>query len=153
MGRPGWSGVLARASGEGDGAIKIVTNWPQTCNAVYGANTIFMDQSNAGMCSNAGENQGIVVHEWGHGYDHNDGGDADNTSEAYGDVVSIFATRSSCFATGLRVDGTLCTGYGDACLTCTGFRDFDYVSPVACRGIPRTRAPRVARRWHNRRSR
>ena len=64
------------------------------------------------------------------GYDENDGGDWDNTSEAYGDVVSMLASRESCFGPGLFLDGSTCTGYGDTCLTCTGFRDHDWAARI-----------------------
>jgi subtilisin-like proprotein convertase family protein len=72
-----------------------------------------------------------VVHEWGHGYDQNDGGGYDNTSEAYGDLVAMLATRESCFFRGFFADGGVCSGYGDTCLSCTGFRDFDYEARVS----------------------
>ena len=77
-----------------NGQVRVVSNWNRTCNASYGCNTIYVYRSGT-VCSNSGENHSIVVHEWGHGYDENDGGGWDNTSEAYGDVVSIFATRRS----------------------------------------------------------
>jgi len=113
-----------------NGQVRVVSNWNQTCNASYGGNTIYVYRSGA-VCSNSGENHAIVVHEWGHGYDENDGGGWDNTSEAYGDVVSIFATRGSCFGPGFWTDGYVCSGYGDTCLTCTGFRDLDWAARQA----------------------
>ena len=104
--------------------VNLITNWNQTCNASWGG-SIYMYRSGNG-CANGAEVQGVVVHEWGHGYDENDGGGYDNTSEAYGDLVSLLASRESCFFRGFFADGGVCTGYGDTCLTCTGFRDFDY---------------------------
>ena len=39
-----------------------------------------------GAYANTGEIQSIVVHEWGHGYDENDGGGFDNTDARNRDV-------------------------------------------------------------------
>ncbi len=115
------------------GQVRINTNWPQTCNASYGSGGIYLYRSGISWaeCANSGEIQGIVVHEWGHGYDFNDGGGEDNTSEAYGDVVAMLASRQPCFGPGLFTDGSVCTGYGDTCLTCTGFRDHDWAARQA----------------------
>jgi subtilisin-like proprotein convertase family protein len=116
-----------------DGAVALRTNWPEVCNASYGANAIYLYQSGTSWaeCANSGEIEGIVVHEWGHGLDFNDGGGEDNTSEAYGDLISLLASRSSCFGPGLFTDGRVCSGYGDTCLTCTGFRDHDWAARQA----------------------
>jgi len=109
--------------------VNLITNWPQTCNASWGS-SIYMYRSGNG-CANGAEVQGVVVHEWGHGYDQYDGGGYDNTSEAYGDLVSLLASRESCFFRGFFSDGGVCTGYGDTCLNCTGFREFDYEARTA----------------------
>jgi subtilisin-like proprotein convertase family protein len=113
-----------------NGKVTINTNWNQTCNASYGGGGIYLYRSGTSWaeCANSGEIQGIAVHEWGHGYDFNDGGGEDYTSEAYGDVVSMLASRESCFGPGLFTDGRVCSGYGDTCLTCTGFRDHDWAA-------------------------
>ena len=87
-------------------------------------------------CGNTAEIQGVVVHEWGHGYDQNDGGGYDNTSEAYADVVAIFASRESCVGRGFFADGGTCSGYGDTCTTCTGIRDHDWAARAA--NVPAT---------------
>ena len=113
-----------------DSQITVTSNWPNTCNASYGGGNIYVYQS-GGYCANTGEIQGIVVHEWGHGLDDNDGGGWDNTSEAYGDVVAMFASRTSCFGHGFYTDGWLCSGYGDTCLPCTGFRGLDWAARTA----------------------
>ena len=110
--------------------VKLITNWPQTCNASWGNGSIYMYRSGNG-CANGAEVQGVVVHEWGHGYDQFDGGGFDNTSEAYADLVALLASRESCFFRGFFSDGGVCTGYGDTCLTCTGFREFDYEARTA----------------------
>jgi subtilisin-like proprotein convertase family protein len=116
-----------------NGAVRIHTNWDSTCNASYGAGGIYLYRSGTSWaeCANSGEIQGIIVHEWGHGYDFNDGGGEDITSEAYGDVVAMLASRESCFGPGLFTDGRVCSGYGDTCLTCTGFRDHDWAARQA----------------------
>jgi subtilisin-like proprotein convertase family protein len=109
--------------------VTLISNWNRTCNASWG-DAVYMYRSGT-VCANSGELQTIVVHEWGHGYDENDGGDYDNTSEAYGDVVAMFASRESCFGFGFWTDGYLCSGYGDTCLSCTGFRDHDWAARQA----------------------
>jgi subtilisin-like proprotein convertase family protein len=116
-----------------NGQVRIHTNWNQTCNASYGGGGIYLYRSGTSWaeCANSGEIQGIAVHEWGHGYDFNDGGGEDITGEAYGDVVAMLASRQSCFGPGLFTDGSVCTGYGDTCLTCTGFRDHDWAARQA----------------------
>jgi subtilisin-like proprotein convertase family protein len=112
--------------------VTVNTNWDQTCNASYGGGGIYLYRSGTSWaeCANTGEIQGIVVHEWGHGYDQNDGGDWDFTSEAYGDVVAMLASRQSCFGPGLFLDGRTCAAFGDTCLTCTGFRDHDWAARI-----------------------
>jgi subtilisin-like proprotein convertase family protein len=116
-----------------NGQVTINTNWNQTCNASYGGGGIYVYRSGTSWaeCANSGEIQGIVVHEWGHGYDFNDGGGEDNTGEAYGDIVAMLASRQSCFGPGLFTDGRVCSGYGDTCLTCNGFRDHDWAARQA----------------------
>jgi len=109
--------------------VNLITNFDRTCNASWGG-SIYMYRSGNG-CANGAEVQGVVVHEWGHGYDQYDGGGYDNTSEAYGDLVAMLASRESCFFRGFFADGGVCTGYGDTCLNCTGFREFDYEARTA----------------------
>ncbi|MCP3978512.1 MAG: hypothetical protein GY716_04140 [bacterium] len=113
--------------------VRINTNWNQHCNASYGNGGIYLYRAGTSWaeCANSGEIQGIIVHEWGHGYDENDGGGWDRTSEAYGDIVAMLASRQSCFGPGLFLDGRTCSGSGDACLTCTGFRDHDWAARQA----------------------
>jgi subtilisin-like proprotein convertase family protein len=116
-----------------DVPVTIHSNWNQVCNASYGGNAVYLYRSGSSTvdCANTGEIDSIVIHEWGHGFDENDGGGWDNTSEAYADVVAMLATRRSCFGEGLRIDGSVCTGYGDTCLTCTGFREHDWAARQA----------------------
>jgi subtilisin-like proprotein convertase family protein len=100
------------------------TNVNNTCNASWSGEINMFRGGNG--CGNTGENQGVLVHEWGHGFDQNDGGGYDNTSEAYADVVAIFWHRDGCIGPGFYADGRTCTGFGDTCLECTGVRDMDY---------------------------
>ncbi len=100
------------------------TNTNGACNASWGNNTINMFHA-AGGCGNTAQIQAVLVHEWGHGFDENDGGDFDNSSEAYADVAAIFEARESCVGHGFRIAET-CAAYGDTCLTCTGVRDLDW---------------------------
>ena len=105
--------------------LTVNVNVNGTCNANWTGSVINMYGSGSN-CNNTGENAGILVHEWGHGYDQNDGGGVDKPSEAYSDIVNIIATRASCQGKGTYNNGSTCTGYGDTCLTCTGFREFDW---------------------------
>ena len=101
-------------------------NLNQTCNAFWNHTSINFFKSGGG-CNNTGEIAGVVLHEWGHGLDENDGGGFDNPSEAYADITAFLATHDSCMGRGFRQFGT-CGGYGDTCLTCTGVRDQDWDS-------------------------
>ena len=103
--------------------LQIRTNVNSTCNATWGG-TLNMYRAGNG-CGNTGQLQGVVVHEWGHGMDQNDGGGYDNPSEAYADVVAIFENRESCVGRGFR-PAIQCSGYGDTCFDCTGIRDMDW---------------------------
>jgi subtilisin-like proprotein convertase family protein len=106
--------------------VTVNVNIASTCNAFWNGDINMYGSGNG--CGNTGQQQGVLVHEWGHGYDENDGGGFDTTSEAYADVVSIFAARDSCISRGWYTDGRTCTGYGDTCLTCTGIRDHDWAA-------------------------
>lgn len=107
--------------------LTVKVNVASSCNAFWNGTDITMYGPGNG-CANTGELRGVLVHEWGHGYDANDGGGMDNTSEAYADVVAIFANRDSCMSRGWYDDGRTCGGYGDTCLTCTGIRDLDWAA-------------------------
>ncbi len=99
-------------------------NLNSTCNAFWDGGSVNFYKSGGG-CRNTGEIAGVFVHEWGHGLDNNDGGGYDNPSEAYADIVAFFETRESCVGRGFFMSGN-CSGYGDACLDCTGIRDQDW---------------------------
>ena len=102
-------------------------NLNQTCNAYWNGSSVNMFKSGGG-CRNSGELPTVVLHEVGHGLDSNDGNSsADNgTGESYGDTMGFLLTHDSCMGTGFFSDGSKCSGYGDACTTCTGIRDVDY---------------------------
>jgi len=109
-----------------EGKVTCRSNVNSTCNASWGGQINMYRAGNG--CGNTSQIQGVVVHEWGHGYDQNDGGGYDNPSEAYADVVAIFEARESCVGHGFFNDGRTCSGYGDTCLTCTGIRDMDWAA-------------------------
>jgi uncharacterized repeat protein (TIGR01451 family) len=100
-----------------------VVNINDTCNAFWQFGTVHFFKSGNG-CGNTGELPGVVLHEWGHGLDQNDGGDYDNPSEAYADVTALLQSHLSCMGRGF--EGGNCGGYGNACLDCTGIRDQDW---------------------------
>ena len=52
--------------------LTVNVNLSAACNAFWDGE-INMHQGSTG-CTNTGENHGILIHEWGHGYDQNDGG-------------------------------------------------------------------------------
>ncbi len=99
-------------------------NLNQTCNAYWNGVSVNFFKSGGG-CNNTGEIAGIFLHEWGHGLDENDGGGYDNPSEAYADIAAFMQTHVSCVGRGFFQTGN-CSGYGDACLNCTGIRDQDW---------------------------
>ncbi|MDQ7008002.1 MAG: hypothetical protein Q9Q40_12290 [Acidobacteriota bacterium] len=112
-----------------NGRVNCRSNVSGTCNAFWNG-TINMYREGGG-CNNTSLINGVVTHEWGHGFDQNDGGGYDNPSEAYADVVAIFESRESCVGRGFYADGRTCSGYGDNCLTCTGIRDMDWAAREA----------------------
>jgi hypothetical protein len=125
--------------------LTVNVNIDSSCNANWDRTAINMFRAGSN-CNNTGENADILVHEWGHGYDDNDGGGGDRPSEAYSDVVAILYSRDSCMGRGTFNDGSKCTGYGDTCLTCTGFRDFDWnarqaKTPATPTGFAQARCP------------
>jgi len=106
--------------------VTVNVNLTSSCNANWNGDINMLGEGNG--CGNSGELQGVLVHEWGHGYDENDGGGFDGPSEAYADITAIFAARDSCMSRGWYNDGRTCSGYGDTCLTCTGIRDLDWAA-------------------------
>jgi hypothetical protein len=107
--------------------LTVNVNLTSSCNANWSGSVVNMYGA-GGNCNNTGEMRNILIHEWGHGYDHNDGGGVDKPGEAYSDIIGILASRDSCMSRGIYIDGSTCTGYGDTCLSCTGFREFDWTA-------------------------
>ena len=103
--------------------VVVNVNVNSTCNASWGGELNMYRAGNG--CRNTAELHGVLVHEWGHGMDQNDGGGYDNSSEAYADVVAAYDARISCIGRGFD-ETSNCSGYGDACLDCTGVRDIDW---------------------------
>ncbi len=106
------------------GRVQANSNVNSTCNASWSGQVNMYRAGNG--CGNTSTINGVVTHEWGHGFDQNDGGGYDSTSEAYADTVAMFETRESCVGRGFYADGRTCSAYGDTCATCTGIRDHDW---------------------------
>ncbi len=107
------------------GQLTANVNINQTCNAYWNGSTINFFRSGGG-CGNTGEIAAIFLHEFGHGLDANDGYSTSDmaTGEVYGDFYSALTTHDSCIGPGFLSSN--CSGYGDACTSCTGVRDIDY---------------------------
>ncbi|HEX4962143.1 MAG TPA: fibronectin type III domain-containing protein [Thermoanaerobaculia bacterium] len=106
--------------------LTVNVNLNQTCNAYWNGTTLNFFKSGGG-CANTGEIAGVSLHEFGHGIDQNDGtGTAPDgaTGESYGDTTALIALHNSCLGAGFL--GGNCSGYGDACTSCTGVRDADF---------------------------
>lgn len=108
--------------------VTVNVNVNSTCNASWGGELNMYRAGNG--CRNTAELHGVLVHEWGHGLDQNDGGGYDNSSEGYADVVAAFDARISCIGRGFD-ESSNCSGYGNACLNCTGVRDIDWAMRAA----------------------
>jgi fibronectin type 3 domain-containing protein len=98
-------------------------NISSTCNAYWNGSVNFY--KSGGGCNNTGEIAGVVLHEWGHGFDQNDGGGYDNPSEAYADISEFMYDHTSCIGRGFW-QTQQCSGYGNPCIDCTGIRDQDW---------------------------
>lgn len=110
------------------------TNLTTACNAFWNGNIDFYQSF--GGCANTGEVASIIIHEYGHGLDQNDGnGFSPNggTGESYADLVAALITHDSCVGRGVRT--TNCNP-GDPCTACTGFRDIDWAKYAS--GAPHT---------------
>ncbi len=97
-----------------------------TCGAHWTGSAVNFYRSGGG-CVNTGENAAVIDHEWGHGLDQNDAtpGISAPSGEGIADVYTALRLNTSCIGRGFRA--TVCSGYGDPCLTCTGVRDIDYL--------------------------
>ena len=107
-------------------ALTDKVNLSQTCNAYWNGSSVNFFKSGGG-CSNTGELPTVFLHEAGHGLDSNDGSGSSTvgSSESYSDGMAFLQTHDSCIGTNF-IPGQKCSGYGDACTTCTGIRDADY---------------------------
>jgi hypothetical protein len=109
-----------------NGLLTVNVNLNQTCNAYWNGSTLNFFKSGGG-CANTGEIAAVSLHEYGHGLDSNDGNGAASeggTGEAYGDLTAAISTHSSCIGPGFLTSN--CSGYGNACTSCTGVRDIDF---------------------------
>ncbi|MGE5233375.1 MAG: hypothetical protein ACM3OB_04630 [Acidobacteriota bacterium] len=113
--------------------LPVNVNLTGTCNAYWspGSQDLNFFQTfthpTLGACANSGETSGITLHEFGHGLDTNDGNGFSpdgGTGESVGDITSFMVLHDSCIGPGFWT--TNCTGYGDACSSCTGIRDVDW---------------------------
>ena len=106
-----------------------------SADSSYCPGNAWWDGSGVNFCvgsasyGNTGELPGVSLHEWGHGMDSNDGmAPADKgTGETYGDFTAALQTHNSCLGNGFFLSGN-CSGYGNACLSCSGIRDIDYAA-------------------------
>ena len=110
-------------------------NINQSCNAFWNGASVNFYRS-GGVCANTGEIAGVFDHEWGHGLDDNDAVPtiASPSGEGIADIYTALRLNSSCI--GRNFFPTNCTGFGDACLSCTGVRDIDYLKRTS--GSPHT---------------
>jgi hypothetical protein len=106
-----------------------------TCNAFWNGSTVnFYHQ--AGACNNLGEIAAVFDHEWGHGLDDNDAnGVISNPGEGIADIYMALRLNESCVGRNALAGGANCTGYGDPCTACSGFRDIDWAKHAS--GQPR----------------
>ena len=101
-------------------------NFPGSCNAYWNGDDVVFLRSGDG-CGNTGEIPEISLHEYGHGFDENDGSGPSpdpGTAESYADITAALTLRSSCIGRGFYSSN--CNGYGDSCTACTGVRDIDW---------------------------
>src|SRR6185295_7010238 len=106
-------------------------NGSPLCNAFWNGSTLNFFQALA-PCRNTGELPGVVIHEFGHGLDSNDGNGTPaelGTGESNGDVLAALMLHTSCLGEGFHA--TECSGSGDACIGCTGVRDIDFAHHVS----------------------
>ena len=116
------------------GPLPATMNVNQFCNAGGGAGGVQFFRFLAGQCSNTGELAGVFDHEWGHYMDALDAAPGiSNPGEGIADIYASLRLNTSCIGRNFRLNGP-CTGYGDACTTCTGVRDIDWAMRAS--GVP-----------------
>ncbi len=107
--------------------LTVNVNISALCNSYWNGSTLNFYKATSG-CGNTGEITGLSLHEYGHGLDANDGNGyspEQGTAEAYADIVAALATHNSCIGNG-TFSSSNCGGYGDACTSCSAFRDIDW---------------------------
>lgn len=130
----GWLPANAWLNAQLDANVNI----NQACNAFWGGGTVNFYRSgpcNASVSAwNTGELPGVSLHEYGHGFDSNDGngGSPDRgTGETYGDITAALATHDACVGDGFLWNTAFttqlnCGGYGNPCTDCSGVRNIDW---------------------------
>jgi len=106
--------------------LPVNVNILDTCNAFWNGSSINFFRDSGSPCRNTGEIAGVFDHEWGHGLDNN--GVNPNIAppgEGIADINAMVRLQTSCLGRGFFKNGN-CSGYGDACLDCSGIRDVDY---------------------------
>lgn len=132
-----------------DTPVDVIANHPFECANYYDASSdaiVLNWRADSTHCANAGQNPGLLYHEWAHAYQWNqtgffaDGG----TREGYADISAFLQLPSSCPFAGFSLDANESHG-------CTGGRPLDYTllsPPVAARpeniGEPPYSCPIVA---------
>lgn len=106
--------------------MNVNVNQSPWCNATSGGGTLNFYQSASG-CWNLGEIPGVSVHEWGHSWDdYDESGGSSPPVETRADWTASVLFHDSCVGRGFYYPSGNCSGYGDACLDCSGIRDGDY---------------------------
>jgi hypothetical protein len=106
--------------------MNVNVNQSPWCNATSGGGTLNFYQSASG-CWNLGEIPGVSVHEWGHSWDdYDESGGSSPPVETRADWTASVLIHDSCVGRGFYYPSGNCSGYGDACLDCSGIRDADY---------------------------
>lgn len=124
------AGYLPSNSWLSQGDITVSVNQQSLCNASAGASHINFYKSASG-CMNFGELPGAGLHEWGHSLDFNDGsGGWTSPCETIADWNATLQLRDSCAGKGAKL-GSNCSSYGDACASCDGIRDLDYMKHLS----------------------
>ena len=109
-----------------DSPVGIVTDYPYECqNSWDGTRILLNAQVGSSVCGNAGENPGIIYHEWGHAYEQNSHGAPHDfaSAEAYADVTSLLQLHGPCIAAGFFLGGNMSPEDGSPC---DGYRELDF---------------------------
>ena len=114
--------------------LTVNTNLDPSCNAFWNGATLNFFKDAGSSCRNTGEIAGLLDHEWAHGMDNNGVNPTSSLpAEAIGDIYAILRLDESCMGRGFLKAGD-CSGYGDACTSCSGVRELDFANHVS--GLP-----------------